>query len=92
MTHVILSGEKGGSMIYDRAEELGKSTVWHGVPLSLALFHSFGPAIRVQDGIKKVEVLYLCESQRTGRLCFFFFLSVAPSHSLSLILSIIFLQ
>lgn len=58
-------------MIYDRAEELGKSTVWHGVPLSLALFQSFGPAIRVQDGIKKVEVLYLCESQRTGRLFFF---------------------
>lgn len=58
-------------MIYDRAEELGKSTVWHGVPLSLALFQSFSPAIRVQDGIKKVEVLYLCESQRTGRLFFF---------------------
>lgn len=59
MTHVILSGEKGGSMMYDRAEELGKSTVWHGEPLSLALLHSFGPAIWVQDGIKKAEELYL---------------------------------
>lgn len=52
--------------------------------LSLSL--SFGPAIQVQDGIKKVEVLYLCESQRTGRLFFFFSFSCLLLH-LTLFLS-----
>lgn len=71
-------------MMYDRAEELGKSTVWHGAPLSL--FHSLSPTIRVQDGIKKAEVLYLCVGARK-QASFFFSLSIASSHFLSLILS-----
>lgn len=83
MTHVILSGEKGGSMMYDRAEELGKSTVWHGAPLSL--FHSLSPTIRVQDGIKKAEVLYLCVGARK-QASFFFplycFISLSFSHTI----------
>jgi len=71
-------------MMYDRAEELGKSTVWHGAPLSL--FHSLSPTIRVQDGIKKAEVLYLCVGARKQASLFFpslllhltFFLSYYP--------------
>lgn len=59
-------------MMYDRAEELGKSTVWHGAPLSLALFHSLGPTIWVQDGITKAEVLYLCEWELENRTAVLF--------------------
>lgn len=30
MTHVIVSGEKGGSVMYGEDDERGKSTVWQG--------------------------------------------------------------
>lgn len=30
MTHVIVSGEKGGSVMYGEDDEWGKSTVWQG--------------------------------------------------------------
>lgn len=30
MTHVIVSGEKGGSVMYGEGDERGKSTVWQG--------------------------------------------------------------
>lgn len=55
----------------------------------LSLSFSFtlsGPAIRVRDGIKKAEVLYVWEPENRPAFLFFF-LSIAPSHFLSLILS-----
>ncbi len=65
--------------MYDCAEELGKSTVWHGASLSLSLsFTLSGPAIRVQDEMLKCCICVF-GSQRTGRLFFFLFLSIAPS-------------
>ncbi len=55
--------------------------------LSLSLsFTLSGPAIRVQDEMLKCCICVF-GSQRTGRLFFFLFLSIAPSRFFSLILS-----
>ncbi len=80
MTHVILSREKGGSMMYDCAEELGKSTVWHGASLSLALFHTLWS--RYPSSGRNAEVLYLCVWEPENRSAFLFFVLVYCSISL----------